>query len=195
MKTTKKMELNIGGTILTIYHKTLPDLPDLSDRYNYWEKSDEEASNGMDSLYIYNLADGLQLEVYTEQGHPTFASVVPRRPIWMALAECYYETDLTTWLAEWGIDPGLTPADPKSTYDNYRIWVTPNYYSGTCGAPISGWLLDDDGNPIDYPSYQAAQDAVDEYYNAPSCYDGIPACNVLSHGQAGSDDMMIVEYH
>jgi len=97
-------------------------------------------------------------------------------------------------LVAYGLDPDIVEADDDYT-GPCRIWVEPNYLPGTCGAPKSGWVcVDDDGGDIKvFDTRAAAQDYVEEYYNAPSCYTSIKACNVFSHGQYAADTLTIVE--
>jgi len=73
-----------------------------------------------------------------------------------------------------------------------RVWREPNYHIGTYGAPTPHFATDESRDIIEFATRAEAEDYVYDYYNAPSQYDGIPACNVLSHGQAGADGLVIV---
>jgi len=188
--------IEIGNKTLKVYGAD-PDmvLPEIEDDM-ILENAVETASNGADDFAIYYLADDAhQLEIYLEQGYPSYAEINTRRPMRDVVLDCRYDIDRPEWLSEWGLDPELTEADENSTASTFRIWVTPNYYEGTNNAPQAGWLKNEEtGEPIDFGNYAEAKKVVDEYYNEPSCYDGIPQSSVLSHGQAGSDDLIIVEW-
>lgn len=50
-----------------------------------------------------------------------------------------------------------------------------------------------DGDVLVFDSVDEARKYVGAYYHEPSGYDGVPACNVLVHGQAAADTLTIVE--
>ena len=188
--------IEIGNKTLKVYGAD-PDmvLPEIEDDM-ILENANETASNGADDFAIYYLADDAhQLEIYLEQGYPSYAEINTRRPMRDVVLDCEYDIDRPEWLSAWGLDPELTEADENSTASTFRIWDTPNYYEGTNNAPQAGWWKNEETNEaMEFNSYAEAEEVVDEYYDEPSAYDGIPQCNVLSHGQAGSDDLIIVEW-
>lgn len=98
--------------------------------------------------------------------------------------------------AAYGYDPvraGILTAAPEDYAGECAIWDVPQYYAGTYNAPQPAFWRSDDPDTVQvYPTRAKAQSAVDDYYNAPSGYDGIRACNVLSHGQAGADVLTVV---
>lgn len=193
---TTKITIEIGNKTLEVYGAT-PEmiLPEIDDDM-ILDNADEIASNGIDDFAIYYLDDDThQLEIYLDQGYPTNAEINIRRTMRDVVLDCCYDIDRPEWLAAWELDPELTEADENSTASNFRIWDAPNYYEGTNNAPQAGWWKDEETNePMDFETYAEAKKIVDEYYNADSNYDGIPQCNVLSHGQAGADTLTIVEW-
>lgn len=171
-------------------------LPDLSGR-DWMDDADEthQQPNGVESVYEYGLDGGLALYIHTDQGCPVSADIRPAGDIAAYLADCERgDLDAAEWLASWGHNglSALTEADADRT-EPCRVWCEPQYYAGTCGAPAPGYVRDEAGEIREWPTAADAQDYVDEYYNAPSGYDGIRACNVLSHGQAAADELTIVE--
>lgn len=86
--------------------------------------------------------------------------------------------------AAFDLEPPLSEAD-----DDYvgpvKIWVTPNYYAGTCGAPKPSWV--NDGNspdPLIFDSYPDAKAWIN---------DAESGTYYLSHGEAGRPTYTIVE--
>jgi hypothetical protein len=182
-------------------------LPDL-DTSDWRDGADESAQSHSDSWYAYHLPGSLQLEIDVVQGYPEYAHIEERRDAETALHEWWSncsdgqaaDVPLAEWLVQWDYtDPVamglLAVAQPGA--ERVRIWREPHYYSGTCDAPSAGYdrVTLDDGQPTDEiweGTYTEAQAYVEEYMSAPSGYDGIPARNVLSHGQASSDTLTIV---
>ena len=193
---TTKTTIEIGNKTLEVYGAT-PEmiLPEIEDDM-ILDNADETASNGIDDFAVYYLDDDThQLEIYFEQGYASYATIEIRRPIVDVILDCEYDIDRPEWLSAWGQDPDLTETDENSTALNFRIWDTPNYYQSNINSPQPGWWRDEETNePMEFDSYAGAKEVVDEYYGAPSAYDGIPQCNVLSHGQAGADTLTIVEW-
>ncbi|MHB8996886.1 MAG: hypothetical protein ACYC63_16680 [Armatimonadota bacterium] len=170
----------------------------------YPEPDEKAGANECYEIYRWALADGRSLFVDLAYGGVESAEVADATIRDIVLGwdhDDYPET--AEWLAAWGFNglDILPVAEPG--YDGpCRVWCEPNYYIGTYGAPDPGFVridVDDDGychdnydNIREFETRAEAQAYVDEYYNAPSGYDGIPACNVLSHGQAGADGLTIV---
>ncbi len=169
-------------------------LPELGEDWPY--EADDHASNDRDDIYIWHLAGDAQLEVTVMEGVPDWAEVGPRRDIADILREWDIPDDcasLGEWLSRWGLD-GLQAETPvEEGYEGpCAVWCEPNYYEGTYGAPTAGRARDDHGDPLEFPSYAEAAAYVANYYNEPSPYDGIRACDVLAHGQYAADTLTIV---
>lgn len=105
------------------------------------------------------------------------------------------------WMAAWGYGglAYLEKAD-EAFEGPCRVWCEPNYYVGTYAAPLPHFVRADEADEgcfdesiREFSTYAEASEYVDEYYNAPSAYDGIAACSVLAHGQAGPDSLTIVK--
>lgn len=190
-------EWTIAGYPLIVTHDegVTPVFPDLSDRDEWRARATAEAyAEGTgDAVHFFALPGGLlQLEVVSDRGRPIYASVCAARSMREAVVELDYDDlDRREILAAFGLDAEVVAADPSAP-GPFRIWREPCYYTGTYGAPSDGYWRDQEGRITEYVTYDEARAAVREYYTAPSCYDGIPARNVLSHGQAGSDRLVIV---
>lgn len=179
----------IDGQDIQVYGDN-PTAPDLSGD-DWREQCEMIGSDGSDSYYTVG-----NLIIYTSDGEIITVEVLPPSESpedWIATN---YGGDAETaeYMAELGLDGlhQLTVATPD--YDGpCRIWVEPHYYPGTCNAPQPGFVRDDNDEIIEYEDYATAKAAVKEYYNAPSVYEGIPQCNVMSHGQYAADTLTIVE--
>lgn len=148
------------------------------------------------SVYSGDGGNGLTLYVDTDGGAPQSA------PISLASIEAHLRgwdwSEIGYVCAEdfrgsFGIDPGLVPATGEHE-GPFVVWCEPNYYDGTFNAPSPSLDKDEEGDVIVFASYEEAAEYVAAYYNAPSRYEGIPACNVLAHGQAGTDSLTICKY-
>jgi len=84
------------------------------------------------------------------------------------------------------------PASPDDD-GPFRIWTEYNYYQGTLPRVIDGYETDEEGEIVEYETYEEAQAVLDDYYHGDSGYDGIPPANILSHGQAGAHKKVIVQ--
>lgn len=155
---------------------------------------DDQWTNGSDTVSVWHLGDGWYLYADYCDGQLSAARIT-RDDIAHHLTLWAWEdqgVDLAEWLTMWSLD-GLQVCDKTAgPGDTCRIWCEPCYYEGTCDAPTAGYVRDQDNEEIWEGSYDQAQAWIDEYYDAPSSYDGILACNVLSHGQAGPDTLTIV---
>jgi len=176
----------------------IPSLPDLSGD-DWRDQADEALDNGIETCYRYALTDGLNLYIDVEQGDIVGVQVSAEpmlahmREWWHAMA-CG-DAEEAEWLAVLGFS-GLDVLETADEDYNgpCRVWHEPCYYQGTCNAPPDHFARVEGTDDIrEFVTREAAQSYVDEYYNAPSKYDGIPACNVLSHGQAGADKLTIVK--
>jgi hypothetical protein len=168
----------------------------------------EMADNTVDACYRYDLGDGLSLYIDQAQGDIIAIAISEVTLLehicdwWGNITDDTYEQ--AEWLASWGYD-GLAVLTKAKLDDEgpFRIWIEPQYYPGTYNAPQAGFAhrwatdsqvvsVDDDLGIAEFATYAEAQAYVDAYYSEPSRYDGIPQCNVLSHGQAGPDRLTIV---
>lgn len=149
-----------------------------------------------DHCYEYRVDDKRSVYVYVGPG--SIYDVEIAQP---GLENYIHETmdlydgeDNAQHMQHWGYD-GLDYLDKAEPgFDGpCRVWRKPNYYQGTCGAPQPDYARDEQYIIREFDGYAAAAAYVNEYYSAPSGYDGIPECNVLAHGQAGADTLTIVE--
>lgn len=160
------------------------------------EHADEEASNGTFRVLRWGLQER-SLYIDLDQGVPDSAAVeectMEQHITQWPWGEMGYAS-LSEWMAAWECD-GLSYEEPApDDYDGpCYVWHAPNYYQGTFDAPLAGYARDSNGEVIEFETRAKAQAYVDEYYSAPSQYEGIPACNVLTHGQAGPDELTIVK--
>jgi len=193
------IKLNIGGEILNleIGSEQPPVLPDLSgDDWREIVGMEQFGTDHIYSLHQFPLPDGGYLYIRTDQGLPFAAEIRDDEPI-AIIREWWYYADSECEQAEWlqafdisGLE-ALERAD-ESYAGECRIWREPQYLPGTCNAPQPGFARDDDGKILEFDTRDEAQQYCDHYYSAPSQYDGIRACMVMSHGQCGSDTLTIV---
>lgn len=204
MNTTQNLTLCIDGEPVPLWAETpTAALPDLN--HPDWQReADDNYECGCFGVYVYNL-DGYFLYIDTDQGMPQSATI-EAGGIGSHLADWDWSDcagTLPEWLASWGINAAaeakLIRAAPSDT-GVFAIWREPNYYQGTANAPSASFdrELDEQGHRTDhillFSSYTEAEAYRSAYHNEPSEYDGIPACNVLSHGQAGADTLTIVKW-
>lgn len=177
---------------LNVWVGSTPEtLPDLSGE-EYMDSADDAWANAHWDVYRWTLTDGRYLYVFATQGEIESVTICDddieaylTTCEWYDHAECVEE-----WVASWGVKPTLDEA-PADWDGPCRVWHQPHYYAGHANPPVAGYARDDDAIR-EFADRAAAEAYVEEYYTAPSCYDGIPACNVLSHGQAGADTLTIV---
>lgn len=108
------------------------------------------------------------------------------------------------WMAAWGYNGLAYEAVATPEHEGpCLVYCEPNYYQGHINAPkphmvheedADGQTVYDADGPVvrEFADYAEAKAYVDAYYDAPSGYDGIRACSVLSHGQSGPDTLTIV---
>jgi len=204
------LTININGIEHPIYNNTGSTeiaLPDLAEDDCWREHATEFVDNDIDSCYRYDLGNGNSLYIDCEQGAPSCLSIDTDSMI-EHLRDWWSNTndgmvEFAEWLAGWGLD-GLAVLTKANEGDEgpFRVWHEP-HYPGTCNAPQPGFAHkystddevvnpDQDEGIWEFATYEQAAAYVHEYYNEPSTYDGIPQCNVLSHGQAGADRLTIV---
>lgn len=189
------MQINING------HKVdLPEgviLPgDVTDE-DYCGTADSWLSNDVDSLWSWKLPEGDWLHVFRFDGH-FFPDRDPLDPEhFLASRIDHIVTDpreypLPCLLVSWEVDPTSWLEAPVEGED-VAIWCTPNYYPSHNNPPLPDYLRDERRFEIRrFASIAEAQEVIDHYYNDSTQYDGIRDCNVLRHGQAGSDKLRIV---
>jgi len=207
---TTEQTITINGEEYEIanYTDATPALPDIDWAEWCGEGCTEVADNGIDACYRYDLGNGLSLYIDREQGAITAISISRDTMIehmqewWSNITDGSDEQ--AEWLAAWGLNALSTLVIAKPGDEGpFRVWCEPQYFPGTCNAPLPRyahkWATDaecvtpdDDLGIAEFDTYEQAQAYIDEYYSAPSRYDGIPACNVMSHGQAGPDRLSIV---
>jgi len=213
----KSDTITIDGNEISIYNDTdkpvaVEDIPSVITSPDYdgqiYDASDECWSNGPDGLYLYRMDDGRNLYVDVVQVIDCI-TITDDSPIghlrdWYA--NISDDDDEDEWLSEWDLAADDHLVAVPDDYDGpCRVWHAPCYYSTHNNRPTGYWARDDDVTPPDneyvdpklspihvFVNRADAQDYINDYYTAPSGYDGIPACNVLSHGQAGSDTLIIV---
>lgn len=189
--TNTKTEITIDGQTYDLHAWADGPLPDLSGS-NWRDLATDEWSGGGESIYRYTIADGIYLYVYDGPYGP--CASIDTADIDSYVADLDHDCDLDEWLAAWDLEPAFMPAA-----DDYvgqcRIWCQPHYYQGTTNAPRPCYLREEH-RPDDiriFADRAAAQAYIDEYYGAPSAYDGVRACNVLGHGQYAADTLTICE--
>ena len=156
---------------------------------------DEEASAGSYKSLRWDLGEGRSLYVDYDQGVPDCAAINA-----VGMAEHLQDWDwaddaasLGEWMAQWGYEGLAYEQVAGEDYEGpCRVWREPNYYQGTYDAPQAGYARDDEGDVLEFDTRAEAQAYCDDYFGAPSEYEGIPACNVLAHGQAGADALTVV---
>lgn len=184
--------IRIGNRNIDL-HERVDNLPDLA--CEHWHESATGAwENGSHGVYQWDLGGGQYLYVDTDQGIPQSAGVSQDDIDDHLLSWSYDDQDAAEWLAAWSLD-GLSQLDEvDDTHDGpCRIWCEPCYYSGTYNAPTPGYVRDDAGAIAEFDTYADAAEYVDAYYNTSTQYDGVPDCNIMSHGQAGPDSLTIVK--
>ena len=163
---------------------------------NWYGTADECADNGMDSLYLWRVADRCNLVIWCEQGHPVDASLgkkdLPQYVRTYLASDGLRESEA---LASYGFDGLAAETIAAEDYEGEcAIWCEPTYYPGTCNAPQAGFVRESEDKVCVFATRAEAKAYVDKYYTAPSAYNGILECNVLEHGQAGADALTIVEW-
>jgi len=213
-QTSESVEsVTIDGNDIPVYNSTdapvrLADLPACIIAPEYdgqcYSMADDCWSDGLYSLYQYRLADGRYL--YLDQDEiPMCLTISTDTPLSHLQDWDCGDADPDEWLSEWGFAASDILVAVADDYDGpCRVWHDPCYYSGHNNAPAGTWATDDSVSPPEdrYPdgdslihvfaSRAEAEAYVDRYKHEPSGYDGILACNVLSHGQYASDTLTIV---
>lgn len=157
--------------------------------------ADENADNDIDSCYRYDMGGGKHLYIYCVQGYPELAEIDEgdmRNYLMQRWQDTTEGEDPDEWLAAWGYSPNDRQIAPRDYDGPCRVWHEPQYYQGSYNAPVPHYARDDMGGIIDFPTRADAQAYIDDYRSAPSGYDGIPACNIMAHGQAGADVLTII---
>ncbi len=193
MWTENQTSINYRGheVSLSIEVAGIVALPDLSDRDSFLT-ADESHENGCYGVKQWNLSETVRLYVDTDDGYPV-AATVTTDDIDDYVMRWDHDGEPAEWLAGWGFDALARLVEAAEGYNgDCRIWCEPCYYHGASGALKPGFVRDDQGEIMEFGSYAEADQYVQDYYGAPSSYNGILACNVLSHGQAGADDLTIV---
>jgi hypothetical protein len=175
-------------------------LPNLSGED--WRKTaDESHDNGVVAVHSWKIGD-LWLHIYTDQGSPQSASLEAADHLEYLAEQCQYiavdvNRDRAEIMAGFHIDfPEAFLSEAKPDWKGEcRVWHMPNYYSGHNNPPLPHFARegDDPKQITTFANYADAKAYVENYFNEESAYDGIAACNVLSHGQAGADSLKIVE--
>lgn len=146
-------------------------------------------------VYRWGLADGRSLFIDLVEGGVTYAGVDEGDIADHLLNWDHYSVPETAeWMAGWGyLGLGYEQVADEGYDGPCRVWREPDCYEGTYTAPNPGYARDDKDEILEFASREEAEAYVDEYYDAPSQYDGVAACRVLSHGQAGPDQLTIVK--
>ena len=201
MNETTQQTIDVGGRMVNLsVDSDLPAglaLPDLSDEM--WRyRATETHDNDVDGIHSWKIGK-LWLHIYTDQGYPESAEISDQDHMAYLAEICddmaqWVDQDRSEVMAGFDIDFPTFLTEAAAEFDGEcRVWHMPNYYSGHYNRPMPAFARDDNDQIITFANRAAAEQYVSDYYSEPSCYDGIPACNVLSHGQAASDDLKIVE--
>jgi len=173
-------------------------LPDLSAE-DWRDTATESHDNGVVAVYSWKIGEQW-LHIYTDQGYPESAEIDTHDHLAYLAEVCDNlaadaAADRAEVMADFAIpfpESFLTEAAADFA-GACRVWLMPNYYHGHTNAPSATFARGEDEKIITFENRDAAEQYVSNYYSKPSSYDGIPACNVLSHGQAGADTLKIVE--
>lgn len=191
--------MTVGGVKTQLWRAVNPvgSLPDLSED-DWRENATESVSDdGCYSVYRFDLGSGASLFVDCDQGHPMSASVEAEdmEKHLLQWEWIYMGTTVPEGMAAMGFNGLRYLIEPSADYQGTcAVWSEPNFYAGAYNAPRPGYWRDDDGAILTYPSAAEALAAREEYYTEPSAYDGIPVCNVLSHGQSGPHSLTVVKW-
>jgi hypothetical protein len=172
-------------------------LPDLSGE-NWRDTATESHDNEVLAIHSWKIGE-LWLHIYTDQGYPKSAEIGTQNHMEFLAEICDniagdVDQDRAEIMAGFAIDfPTFLTEAAADFAGECRVWHMPNYYSGHNNPPLPSFARDEDDLILTFGNRAAAEQYVSDYYSEPSCYDGIPACNVLSHGQAGADTLKIVE--
>lgn len=95
--------------------------------------------------------------------------------------ETYYG-GMQEMLTAWGLDPELEEVD-EDYAEPCQAWKENNYYPGTLGAPVDGWVWNDQGDDVQtWPNAKAAYTWIEEQE------EGVYA---LDHGEAGRPNYVV----
>ena len=125
------------------------DLPDDGGRY----------TNGDSEVKFYDLDD---CRVFVESGPNDGLHIYPPK---FSVEKFIEEWDWQglgkeEWLASWGFD--VTPDDVDEDATDVRIWVRRFFYETTLGAPIDGYLVDENHDAMIFDTVANAQVWIDE---------------------------------
>lgn len=142
--------------------------------FTHFISAGEECFYLFDDFTIYSWGDGFALEG-------------PRETAAEALRHCSVSWDDMGFGSEveqfvaFGVEPEFEEVGER---DECHIWVTPNFYSTTIGAPMPWYLChENSAEPMVFADKKAAQDWIDESNS--TIYRG-------SHGECGRPDYKIV---
>jgi len=187
IETVEQMEQAIRADTMTV--EQAEELRDL------WMTPDAVVyDNESESAYRIGIGNDEAIWIDCDQGSVVNVEIGPFDAISHMREYDTGDLDLAEYLSAGGLDGLSTLVEAAEDHAGpCRIWVSYNYYNGTCGAPTDGYLRDDDGEIVEYETGAEAWKAKADRDDAPSEYDGILARNVLSHGQAGSDTWTVVQ--
>ena len=201
MNATTQQTIDVGGRILNLsVYSDLPAglaLPDLSGE-NWRYRATETHDNDVRAVHSWKIGE-LWLHIYTDEGWPKSAEIGTQNHIEFLAEICdnmaqWVDQDRSEIMAGFDIDFPTFLTEVAADFEGEcRVWHMPNYYTGHYNRPMPAFSRDDNDQIITFENLAAAQKYCRDYYSEPSCYDGFPQCNVLSHGQAASDDLRIVE--
>ncbi len=141
--------------------------------------------NGRSALKRYNLTDKIDLII--ESGENDSITLIDHDATWDDFFDGwdFGDTPKCEGMAEFGLDATPDKADDDAT--DVAIWVAYNYYGGTLGAPVDGYIRDEDTYERDIVIFATVSDAqawIDDAESGTYC---------LSHGEAGRPIYTIVE--
>lgn len=143
--------------------------------------ADAECSNGSSSVRMYQLEGAT---VFIESGDNDGLGIYPPEA---SLRDYFDDWDFgdverAIGMAEFGFDDEAEVADEAD--QNVRVWVQPNYYAGTLGAPTAHFARDEDYDDLVFDTVADAQAWIDEKDSGIYC---------TAHGEAGRPAYTIVK--
>jgi hypothetical protein len=144
---------------------------------------DEQQSNGTNTVSAYHI-DGAT--VFIESCGNDAVHIYPANTSILTMLGDWDTGDLdfSEFLAQWGYD--ATPNEAPEGAKDVRIWIAHNYYQGTLGAPVDGYVVAE-GSYSDSAVFATKDDAqawIDEKEDGIYC---------TSHGEAGRPAYTICE--
>jgi hypothetical protein len=144
-------------------------------------RPDDRATDGQTVVYEYNLPSGPVVFIVKSGYESELLFADEGTSIKEIVSE--FDTGMLEFsehLAAWGFDG--TPAEAADDETNVRVWIEPNYYAGTIGAPLGHYACDEGHEQLVFDTTAAARAWIEEQESG---------VYMLSHGEAGRPDYTI----